>query len=317
MSVVVLAYHEFGCVGLETLLRRGVEVSAVFTYADDPDENVWFRSVAEIARAAGIPVHLTESINDPEWVARVAALRPDVIFSFYYRDMVKKALRDIPRFGAVNLHGSLLPRYRGRSPLNWQLVHGEARSGVTLHHMVARADAGDIIGQEAVDVGPDDTAIELYRKLLPAAVRLLERHLDGILAGTAPRTPQDESRATLFGGRRPEDGRLSWAWPRRRIHDLVRAVAPPWPGAFAELPEGPMMLLASRCPAPAGCPASAAALAPGEVLLAGGRLLVGAADGPLEILECQLPPGRGLRTGDRLGASAAPVPTQAAGDSLK
>ena len=127
----------------------------------------------------------------------------------------------------MNLHGSLLPKYRGRSPVNWQLVNGETESGVTLHYIVGRADAGDIIGQERVEVGPEDTALVLYRKLLPAAERLLRRHLRGILDGTAPRTPQDESQATTFGGRKPEDGRLEWNRPAWELHNLVRAVAPP------------------------------------------------------------------------------------------
>ncbi len=103
MSAVVLAYHEFGCLGLEVLLRRGVDVRAVFTYEDDPGENCWFRSVAEIARAAGIPTYTTERINDPEWVELIRAAAPDVLFSFYYRHMVKRAVRAIPRHGCVNM----------------------------------------------------------------------------------------------------------------------------------------------------------------------------------------------------------------------
>ena len=285
MSVVVLAYHEMGCEGLRTLLRQGVDVSAVFTYDDDPDENCWFGSVSELARDAGLTVHVTEEINAPRWVDEITRLSPDVIFSFYYRDMVKQAIRAIPRFGALNLHGSLLPRYRGRSPINWQLVHGERESGVTLHDMVARADAGDIVGQERVAVGPDDTAIELYKKLLPAARSVLERCLPGVLDGSAPRTAQDESLATVFGGRRPADGLIDWSWPSARIHDLVRAVAPPWPGAFCEGPDGRWMILRTRRPSDATLPN----LAPGRVALDDARVLVGTGDRPLQLLEWQAP----------------------------
>jgi len=288
VSVVVLAYNEMGCMGLRTLLDHGVDVSAVFTYADDPGENCWFGSVERIARDAGLDVHLTEDINAPEWVRHIEGLAPDVIFSFYYRHIVKKAIRSIPRHGAVNLHGSLLPRYRGRCPVNWQLVNGETESGATLHDMVARADAGDVIGQERVVVGPDDTALDLVRKLVPAGRRVLERHLDAVLDGTAPRRPQDESLATVFGGRGPEDGRFEWAWPAKRIHDLVRAVAPPWPGAFVDGPAGRWTVLRTRLPS------GARPAAPGEVRRHDGRLLVGTGDGVLELLDARDAAGRPL-----------------------
>lgn len=294
MSAVVLAYHELGYVALEALLRRGVAVSAVFTYEDDPEENCWFRSVAALARAAGVPTYVTERVNDPEWVELVRQLSPDLLFSFHYRHLLRRPLRALPRLGAFNLHTSLLPRFRGRCPLNWQLVQGELRSGVTLHHMVARADAGDIVDQEPVAVGPDDTALELYRKLLPAAERLLERRLDQLLAGTAPRRAQDETQATTFGGRRPEDGRIDWRWSAQRIHDLVRAVAPPWPGAFAEGPLGRIAVHRTRRVGAAAGPARA----PGTVVMdARGAPLVHTGEGLLELVEYQMPGGVGLAQG--------------------
>ena len=302
MSVVVLAYHEMGCACLRTLLRRGVPVSAVFTYEDDPKEGGWFGSVAELARGAGLPTHTTESINDPRWVERIAALAPDVLFSFHYRHLVKQPLRSLPRHGAVNLHASLLPRYRGRSPLNWQLVHGERESGVTLHHMVGRADAGDVIAQRRVAVDPDDDALALYRKLMRAAEALLEEQLDGILAGTAPRTPQDEARATTFGGRTPEDGRVDWRRPAREIHDLVRAVSRPWPGAFADLDGGRLWIWRS---APRAAVPVAPALAPGELWRGAGSWFVATGDGLLELLEFDCSAPGGLRSGAALRAPAA------------
>ena len=297
----MLAYHEMGCTGLRALLRHRVPVSAVFTYADDPRENCWFGSVAALARDAGLPVFITESINDARWVDHIVALKPDVILSFYYRHLVGKAIRDVPRWGAFNLHGSLLPRYRGRCPVNWQLVHGERESGVTLHEMTARADAGDIVGQERVAVGPDDTALELTRRLTAAADVLLDRHLDALLAGRAPRTPQDESQASVFGARRPEDGRIDWSWPRVRIHDLVRAVAPPWPGAFGQLSDGPLMVWRTRLSAgPAGPP-----LEPGVVRIAAQAVYVGTGDAPLELVEWRAPAGRLLRPGETLAVQTS------------
>ena len=288
MSVVVLAYHEMGCLGLRVLLERGVRVAAVFTYEDDPSENVWFGSVAGLARSHGIPTFTTECINVPEWLSCIRSLEPDVIFSFYYRHMIKRPIREIPRLACVNLHGSLLPKYRGRCPVNWQLIHGETESGVTLHHIIGRADAGDIIGQERVAVGPDDTALDLYRKLLPAAEAVLTRHLDGILSGTAPRVPQDDSRATVFGGRRPEDGRIDWSRPAQEIHNLVRAVAPPWPGAFSDGPGGRVMVWRTRL---LSFGAGSGALRPGQVQREGERVFVGTGDGSIELLDYAAPGG--------------------------
>ena len=306
MSVVVLGYHEMGCTGLRALLRRGVPVSAVFTYRDDPDENCWFGSVASLAKGAGIPVFLTEEIHDARWIGHLRALRPDVLFSFYYRHIVRRPILEIPRLGAYNLHGSLLPRYRGRCPVNWQLVHGERVSGVTLHVMTGRADAGDIVAQERVSVGPDDTALQLYARLNAAAEVLLDRELGAVLSGRAARRPQDESQATVFGGRRPEDGRVDWRWPRARVHDLVRAVAPPWPGAFGELADGRLMLGRTSLELGSGAPSPD----PGRVAVRGGEVLIGAGDGPLRILEWAAPGGRLLRDGEALVLGPTPLAPQ-------
>lgn len=298
MSVVVMAYHEMGCLGLNVLIERGVNVSAVFTYHDNPAENCWFGSVAGLAQAHGIPTFVTTRVNNPEWVERMRSLAPDVIFSFYYRDLLKQPILQVPRYACVNLHGSLLPRYRGRCPVNWQVLHGETESGVTLHYISARADAGDIIGQERVPVGPDDTALDLYMKLLPAARQVLLRHLDGILTGTAPRTAQDHSMATTFNGRRPEDGRIDWRRSARKIHDLVRAVAPPWPCAFSDVEAGRVVIARSK---PHADVAGAPSMSPGEVWRDGERIFVQSGAGLLELLDYTLPHRSALETGEILG----------------
>ncbi|MBE6380115.1 MAG: bifunctional UDP-4-amino-4-deoxy-L-arabinose formyltransferase/UDP-glucuronic acid oxidase ArnA [Lentisphaerae bacterium] len=233
MKAVVLAYHNIGCVGIEELLNAGIEIQAVFTHQDNPNENVWFRSVAELAARKNLPVFSPEDINHPLWVSRIKAMQPDVIFSFYYRNMVKQPILDIPAQGCLNLHGSLLPKYRGRVPLNWAIVNGEKTTGVTLHYMTNKADAGDIVAQQEIAIDDLDTAKDLHLKAADAARDMLKKTLPAIIAGTAPRTPQNEAEATKFGGRKPADGLIDWTKSADEIRNLVRAVTQPYPGAFS------------------------------------------------------------------------------------
>ena len=235
MKAVVLAYHNMGCVGIEALLQHGFEVAAVFTHKDDSNENVWFDSVAQLAASRDIPVFAPEDINHPLWVERIRTMNPDIIFSFYYRRMVKSAILDIPPAGCLNLHGSLLPAYRGRCPVNWVLVNGETETGVTLHHMTLQPDAGDMVTQRRVAIVHDDTAQSLYVKLTNAAAQMLDDVLPAVRNGTAPRRAQDTAKASYYGGRRPEDGQIDWSLPADEVRNLVRAVTQPYPGAFSFL----------------------------------------------------------------------------------
>jgi methionyl-tRNA formyltransferase len=183
------------------------------------------------------------------------------------------------RLGAFNMHGSLLPKYRGRAPVNWAILHGEAQVGATLHHMVKRADAGDIVDAQAVAVDPDETAFDAMGKVVGAARLVLERQIDALLAGTAPRTPQDEGQATYFGGRTPEDGRIDWTWPAARIVNLVRAVAAPFPGAFSDGEAGRFYVWRARAGVGAGVAGTVLKAAP---------LTIACGDGALEIVEASL-----------------------------
>jgi methionyl-tRNA formyltransferase len=280
--VVVFAYHDMGALGLRACLAQGAQVVAVVTHADDPAEAVWFESVAALGIRAGIPVLTPRHPREPGLVEAVRALRPDLLFSFYYRRLLPPALLGLPRLGAINLHGSLLPKYRGRAPLNWVLVNGEAETGVTLHHMDEQADHGDIIAQRAVPIGPEETAPMLWRKLLAAAEALLLETYPLIAAGAAPRRPQDHAAATTFGRRRPADGLVDWCAPAGRVHNLIRAVTHPFPGAFTFL-EGRQVFLWAGRPVP-----GPSAAEPGAVLGAQGRTLrVAAGDGAVEVLRIQ------------------------------
>ncbi|CAI8773277.1 fused UDP-4-amino-4-deoxy-L-arabinose formyltransferase/UDP-glucuronate dehydrogenase [Pseudomonas sp. IT-196MI5] len=236
-KAVVFAYHDIGCAGIESLLSTGFEIAAVFTHADDPKENAFYGSVAQLCARHGIAVHAPEDANHPLWIERIAKLDPDYIFSFYYRNLLSEALLATARKGAFNLHGSLLPRYRGRAPANWVLVNGETETGVTLHRMVKRADAGAIVAQRKVAIERSDTALSLHGKLRTAAAELLRDTLPALLQGKISETPQDESSATVFGRRTPADGKLVWAKPAEELFNLVRAVTQPYPGAFCAVGE--------------------------------------------------------------------------------
>jgi methionyl-tRNA formyltransferase len=240
---VVFAYHNVGVRCLSVLLAHGVDIPLVVTHTDNPSENIWFDSVAELAARHDIPVITPDDPNTPEIVAQVRALQPDFLFSFYYRNMLKKPLLDIPPRGAYNMHGSLLPKYRGRVPINWAIILGERETGATLHVMNEKPDNGAIVDQQAVPILPNDTALEVFHKATCAAEVTLDRCLPALLAGTAQFRPQDLSQGGYFGGRRPEDGKIDWLQSAQAIHNLVRAVAPPYPGAYTLLAGRPMRVL--------------------------------------------------------------------------
>jgi len=275
MRAVVLGYGGMGCTGLRALLARGYEVVALFTHPDQPGEATWFESVAELAARNEIPVFAPDDINEPLWVERIRKLGPDALFSFYYRRLVGAAILQIPPAGCFNLHGSLLPRYRGRAPLNWVLLRGETETGVTLHHMTAKADAGDIVCQQAVPIAPDDTGRTLYDKLAAAAGPMLERYLPLIQSGKAPRVAQDESKASSFGRRTPADGEIDWTRSAEEIRNLVRAVTRPFPGAFTHVARTKLMVweaaVSSRSHA-AQAPGTVVSLDPLEVACGSGAL---------------------------------------------
>jgi methionyl-tRNA formyltransferase len=231
-SAVVFAYHDVGVRCLRVLLDAGVAVPRVVTHRDDPGERLWFASVAELARRRGIAALLDPPVN--QIADELERLRPDFIFSFYYRRMLPPEILCAAKRGAYNMHGSLLPKYRGRAPVNWAVLHGESETGATLHEMTAKPDAGRIVDQQAVPIGPDDTAGEVFRRVTDAAEIVLRRSLKPLLEGKAVLRPNDLSQGSYFGGRRPEDGRIDWQRSAREIHNLVRAVAPPFPGAFTE-----------------------------------------------------------------------------------
>jgi methionyl-tRNA formyltransferase len=274
-GIVVFAYSEVGHACLELLLNRGEKVAALFTHEDDAGERQWFQSCSALAEDHCIPVFTVEPRDGDEVERIVADLAPDLILSFYYRKMIPERILKLARLGAFNMHGSLLPRYRGRAPLNWAIINGERETGVTLHVMVKAADAGDIVDREAVAIGPEETAGEVAKRIPAAAVAIVARQIEALKAGTAPCEKQDESKATYFGIRKPEDGRIDWSQPARRVADLVRAVTAPFPGAFTTLRGRPLMVWRVRVAPGEGRPGEVLSLAP---------LLVACGSGAVELV---------------------------------
>lgn len=243
VSAVVFAYHNVGVRCLSVLLAHGIQVKLVVTHLDDQDENIWFDSVANLATLHGIPVVCPESPNTENFLSQLQLLKPDFIFSFYYRSILSEEVLNTASCGRYNMHGSLLPKYRGRVPVNWAVLHGETQSGATLHEMVLKPDAGAIVGQMAVPILPNDTAADVFSKVLVAAEIVLDNTLPAIVDGTVTRQTMDITQGSYFGGRKPKDGVIDWkTMGTRQIHNLVRAVSHPYPGAFTETSKGRLVI---------------------------------------------------------------------------
>lgn len=288
MRLIFLGYHNVGYFCLQALIEMcqayGDKIVAVVTHADNPKENIWFASVRELAFQNYLPVYQPDDPNQPAFVEVMRGLEPDFLFSCYYRHMLKKPLLKLPKKGALNLHGSFLPQYRGRVPVNWALVHGETETGVTLHYMEEKADQGDIVAQKRVPITGEDTALTLFARVTVTAAELLRDTYPLLRIGKAPRAPQNHSQASYFGGRNPEDGRIDWTWTAREIYNLVRAVTRPYPGAFTSLEGRKLFIwwgrpLAEPLP-PAAVPGQIVARILGEGLLVAtgeGQFLIEAA----------------------------------------
>jgi methionyl-tRNA formyltransferase len=295
LRALVFAYHNMGIAGLDALKRHGYEISAIFTHEDDPGENCWFGSVKEWARKNNIETITAEDLSSPQWIKKIESLQPDFLFSFYYRRMIGKDIVSIPKYGAFNLHGSYLPYYRGRCPVNWVIINGEKKTGVTLHYMIEKPDAGDIVGQKEGLIASTDTARTLYDKLCQAATLLLDELLPQMKQGKIPRCRQDLTKGSYFGGRRPEDGRIDWNRGADEIYNLIRGVTGPYPGAFASYNNDEKIIIWWAEPAvPMG------EGVPGTVVLKNKEVLVQTAKNAIRLIDVETD-GKRLR-GDEIAA---------------
>jgi methionyl-tRNA formyltransferase len=246
IRALVFAYHNVGVGCIKTLLDAGIQIELVVTHADDPHENIWFGSVAALCQERGIPYVQPEASDLLELLPQFKKIAPDYIFSFYYRYMITSDILATARIAALNMHGSLLPKYRGRAPVNWAILHGETETGASLHIMEAKPDAGDIVGQVAVPIDPDEDATAVFTKVSNAAIKVMQAVLPELLQGRVPRTPNVLANGSYFGGRKPEDGRIHWNQSAKQVHDLIRAVAPPYPGAFTDWQGARMVIAESK-----------------------------------------------------------------------
>ena len=309
MRNVLLAYHDIGAVCLEELAATGDQIALVITHEDPIGEQIWFRSVRELAERRGIPVIAPPDVNAADVVERVVSLAPDFLFSAMFRQMLKSALLEAPRRGALNLHPSLLPKFRGRAPINWVLVEGETETGVTLHYMVEKADRGDIVAQRRISIADDDTALTLHRKATEASMLMMRETYPLLAAGRAPRIAQDSAIASYYGRRTPGDGEIDWNRPAKRIYDLVRAVTHPYPGAFTWHQGRRLFIWWARV---ADSPRP---LAAGEVeVTRAGEVYVGARQGALRLERVQ-PEGSGESTAAEWAAGGGGRPVAVLGKS--
>lgn len=280
MRAVVFAYQEIGYVCLEELINFGADVACLFTHLDDPGEEVWYRRPVAIAEKHNIPVYTPESLKDQQWITLIADERPDIIFSFYYRKMIPGEILEIPGIGAFNLHGSLLPKFRGRCPVNWVLIAGEKETGLTLHYMLEKPDSGDIVAQKNVDIDFEDNVYTVYMKMAEAARELMREVLPQLRDGTFTRRPQTGA-SSYFGGRRPEDGIVTWVKDAVTIYNLTRAVTHPYPGAFTYL-EGKKLYIWKAFPEDVPC-----SELPGKII-SSAPLMVSTGKGRLRLLSVQM-----------------------------
>ncbi len=278
LKLVVCAYHNVGCACIEELLRQGADIRLIFTHEDSPTEEIWFKSVRELADRNSIP-YSTASINEPENQERVAKIAPDFLLSFYYRNMISPEVLSLASRGSLNLHGSYLPRYRGRVPVNWAVINGETETGATLHYMVEKPDAGDIVDQEKVEIAFGDTALDVFNNLTKAAVTVIRRTWPKLVNGTAPRIPMDLKAGNYCGGRKPEDGRIDWTKSAIEIYNLIRGVTHPYPGAFTSLNDKKVVIWKAWPLDGAGQPGKVVSVSP---------LQVGTGKGLLEISDLQI-----------------------------
>jgi methionyl-tRNA formyltransferase len=308
MRIVFLGTPEFAVPSLHALTRAGHEIAAVFTQPDRPKgrgNQLAASPVKEAALQLGLPVFQPERVRRPEHVSAIAALEPTLMVVVGYGQIIPQSIIDIPAHGILNVHASLLPKYRGAAPIQWAIANGEAETGVTIMRIDAGLDTGDMLLKWSTAIHPGETAPELSRSLAPAGAELLIDAIKNIEAGTAVFEPQNEAHATYAPILKKEDGRVDWSRPAVEIYNRLRGFTP-WPGCYTAL-HGQTLQIYKATPLEADAGGE-----PGTLHAEKRRLLVTCGAGSLELLELQLEGkkrmpidtflnGYSLKSGERLG----------------
>ena len=233
--IIFFGFSDVGYKCLKYLLDEGCNVAAVFTHDTDPHEAHWFETPESLAKENCIPVFKPETLKTEKWARKVKYLKPDLILSLYYRNLIPEDIFKEAKLGAYNMHGSYLPSYRGRAPLNWSIINGENYCGASLHVLEKKFDTGGIIAQEKVEFGDDEYVGDIQPRISVAALNVLKKALPLLLAGNPPFIEQDLTKVSYFGKRTPEDGRIDFTKTARQVFNLIRGVSKPFPGAFTDV----------------------------------------------------------------------------------
>jgi len=234
MKVIVLANQDWGITAIEIFRKLDIEILKVFTHpvTMDPNDTVWYNSVKKKCEEYKISVSERTTLQNED-IERIEEMKPDVLFSINWRRLISKKLINIPKHGCINIHPSLLPKYRGISPLNWAVLNGEKETGVTVHYIDESADTGDIIIQKKIPILFEDTTADIYQKALNIYPELLTETIEMIRNGCVKPINQKTLEAGFFVSKRfPNDGKIFWNFDRLKIYNLIRGLCDPYPNAF-------------------------------------------------------------------------------------
>lgn len=310
--IIFMGTPAFACPTLQILLDRGEHLVGVFTQPDRPKgrgQKLQPPPVKELALQHGIPVHQPLKVRAPEVIEQIRALKPDLIVVVAFGQILPKALLEIPPQGCINVHASLLPRYRGAAPLNWCIVNGEQETGVTTMLMDVGLDTGPMLLKKSTPIGPDEEITALHDRMSLLGAVLLDETLDGLKAGIIVPEPQNDADSSYAPLLKKEDGLIDWTKPAQQIHNLVRGLAS-WPGAYSFLQDQPLKVHRTSLGSATGQPGAVLSATPKgiEVACGQGSLLIHElqAAGSRRMDAASFLAGRPLPPGTRLTAQPEP-----------
>ena len=262
MKILYIGNHNIGVMCLNELIHRGHEVVAVIGIPEDPNEKNYYASVVHAAKEHAIQAYTPQNVNNPDLVNTFRELQPDLITVISYRQILRKPIIDIPTLGVINLHGALLPKFRGGSPINWALIKGEKETGVTIHYIDEGVDTGPIIKQSAIPIAYDDTVVTLFDKVTQAGFEIFQDVIGYFESGDVPKKTNIKADGSYYRRRTPEQGLIDWNQDAVSVYNLIRALVPPFPGAFSYF-DGRKVIIEWGLPVSV----SKATASPGEIIV--------------------------------------------------